>query len=343
MIASAGKAAGLLIIPVWVLVQGMMMSQARIEPLTIEGLTMGTSYHITYFDVKNRNFRFSVDSLLQVVNKSISTYDAGSAVSSFNRSRKGLTEVTPHLYHSLKKAFEVATSSDGAFDPTVMPLVNAWGFGPGKPLGASAAKIDSIRTFVGFDKIKFNVSSVTKTDPRLQLDFGGIGQGYAVDVISDFLKSKGITDFLVELGGEGIAFGRNLARNKSWQIGVLDPNSTRDHQFFKAYVEIKDGSFTTSGNYFNYREVNGKKYGHTIDPKSGYPVQHELLSASVFAGDCATADAWATAFMVVGVTKAMEFLKAHPELEALLIFTTPDGSTDVFFTPGLKARTRLED
>lgn len=278
-----------------------------------------------------------------MVNKAISTYDPESEVSLFNNSKQGLTSVGHHLNRSLKKAREVSAASAGAFDPTVMPLVSAWGFGPGKRVDVTPAKIDSIKTFIGISKIKFDGKGLTKTDGRVQLDFGGIGQGYAVDVIADFLRSRKVGNFLVELGGEGFAQGRNLQKNKMWKIGILDPNSTPDRQFFKAYVEIKDRSFTTSGNYFNYREIDGRKYGHTIDPASGYPVQHALLSASVFSDDCATADAWATVFMVVGVEKATGFLKSHPELEALLIFSKPDGTIDVFITPDLRTKTELEE
>jgi FAD:protein FMN transferase len=304
------------------------------EPVFIEGVTMGTTYHITYFDQRKRDFKSTVDSLLLLVNKSINTYDPASEVSAFNKSKKGIPLELPYLYAPLKIALEVASKTQGAFDPTVMPLVNAWGFGPEKQRVPDARCIDSLRAFIGYEKVRLSQDSVKKYDARVQLDFGGIGQGYGADVVADFLRSKGITDFLVELGGEGVACGKNLSRNDYWKIGILDPNSTRDHQFFKAYVSLHNRSFTTAGNYFNYREINGRKYGHTIDPKTGSPVQHILLSASVFAKDCATADAWDTAFMVVGLEKSIALLKSQPHLEALLLFSTPDGKTGTYVTPG---------
>lgn len=312
------------------------------EPIRIEGKTMGTTYHIIYFDKKERNFKNSIDSLLLVVNKSINNYDTSSEVSQFNKSTEGVAFQLPYLYPPVKKAKEVFLASNGAFDPTVMPLVNAWGFGPGKQINPGSTQIDSIKAFVGFHKIRLTQDSVIKLDPRVQLDFGGIGQGFGADVVSDFLKSKGITDLLVELGGEGMAVGKNLKTNRLWEIGILDPNSTYENQFFKAYVAIDDKSFTTSGNYFNYREIDGKKYSHTIDPETGFPAQRAILSASVFASDCITADGWDTAFMVMGHEKAIELLKTHPELEVLLIYSTPDGRMETYMTPGIAPFVKLE-
>ncbi|MEO7989348.1 MAG: FAD:protein FMN transferase [Chryseolinea sp.] len=312
------------------------------EPIKIEGATMGTSYHITYFDSKRRNFKREIDSLLLVVNKSINTYDSSSEVSRFNRSKKGIAFKLPHLYLPIKKAEEVFNISQGAFDITVMPLINVWGFGPEKQLRPDKAMIDSIKTFVGFTKLKLANDSITKQDERVQLDFGGIGQGYGADVITQFLKSKGITNMLIELGGEGMAVGKNLKSNKPWQIGILNPNSTLENQFFKAYVALENKSFTTSGNYFNYREVDGKKYTHTIDPSTGFPAQRAILSASIFSADCTTADAWATAMMVMGHEKAIELLKKHPEMDALLIYTSPQGKMETYITPGVKSLIQLE-
>ena len=309
------------------------------EPIRIEGETMATTYHITYFDIHQRNFKNEVDSLLVLINQSINNYNPGAEVSIFNRSA-GFRFILPYLYTPIKVAQKVYTDSEGAFDPTVMPLVNLWGFGQQKVTRPDSAKIDSIRSFIGFSKIQFNEDSIWKLDPRAQLDFGGIGQGYGADVITDFLKSKGIKNMLVELGGEGMAVGKNLQSGKPWELGILDPNSTNDNQFFKAYVSLSDKSFTTSGNYFNYREVDGKKYSHTIDPFTGYPATRAILSASVFADDATTADAWGTAFMVMGHEKAMEILKKHPEIDAFLIYSTPDGLA-TFATEKISAQLKI--
>ncbi|MBL0742262.1 FAD:protein FMN transferase [Chryseolinea lacunae] len=311
-------------------------------PIRLEGTTMGTTYHITYFDKQKRNFKTAVDSLLRLVNKSINTYDPTAEVSRFNKSVRGVAWGLPYLYPPLKKAQEIFQSSHGAFDPTVMPLVSAWGFGPGKAVSPDSIRTDSLLRFVGFDKVKLSRDSVVKTDPRVQLDFGGIGQGYGADVVADFLKAKGIANMLVEIGGEGMAVGKNLNSGKPWQVGVIDPHSTIDHQFYKAYISLSNKSFTTSGSYFNYYEIDGRKYSHTIDPATGYPAQRALLSASVFSADCSSADAWATAFMVMGHEKAIELLKQHPELDAILIYSLAGDTLETFITPGLKAFVTLE-
>jgi thiamine biosynthesis lipoprotein len=313
-----------------------------LSPIKVEGKTMGTTYHITYFDKKNRDFKNSIDSLLVVVNKSINNYDSSAEVSLFNQSKNGIAIKLPYFFPPVEKSREIFQASAGAFDPTVMPLVNAWGFGAGRQINPDSAQVDSIKAFVGFEKIRFSRDSVLKSDPNVQLDFGGIGQGYGADVITDFLTSKGILNMLVELGGEGMAVGKNLATGKPWQIGILDPNSTYENQFFKAYVSLTDKSFTTSGNYFNYREIDGKKYSHTIDPDTGFPAQRPILSASVFTTDCITADAWGTAFMVMGHEKAIELIKKHPELEALLIYTNAEGKMETFITDGIKPFVKLE-
>jgi len=294
------------------------------EPIRIEGETMATTWHITYFDREQRNFKRDIDSLLVLVNQSINNYNPSSEVSVFNKSA-GFRFKLPYLYPPIQVAQKVYTDSQGAFDPSVMPLVNLWGFGQKKVTRPDSSKIDSIRSFIGFDKIKFNKDSIWKLDPRAQLDFGGIGQGYGADVITEYLKSKGIKNMLVELGGEGMAMGTNLQSGKPWELGILDPNSTSENQYFKAYVSLSDKSFTTSGNYFNYREVDGKKYSHTIDPETGYPATRAILSASVFSDDATTADAWGTAIMSMGHEKAIEILKQHPEIDVFLIYSTAEG------------------
>jgi len=305
------------------------------DPLQIEGKTMGTTYHITYFDKQHRNFKSQIDSLLLVVNKSINNYDSLSEISRFNRSATSFEFELPYFYPPLKKSLEVFSASQGAFDPTIMPLVNAWGFGAGKELSMDSSRVDSLKIFVGFEKVILSNDSVVKLNPQTQLDFGGIGQGYGADVITAFLKGKDITNALVELGGEGMALGINLNSGRPWEIGILDPNSNYAKQFFKATIKLQDMGFTTSGNYFNFREIEGRKYSHTIDPRTGFPVQQQLLSASVFAADAITADAWATAFMVMGHEKAITMLKKQTELEAFLIYTDNDGTQKTFSTDGI--------
>ncbi len=313
----------------------------NLEPMKLSGKTMGTSYHITYFDKGGRNFQLAVDSLLMLINKSINTYDTASEISRFNRARRSIAFRLPYFLPPLKKSKEVVAGSQGAYDPTVMPLVNAWGFGPRKIERPDTAEILAIRKFVGFEKIGFSEDSLWKNDPRVQLDFSAIGQGYGADVIADFFKSKSVENFFIELGGEGVAWGKNLKEDRVWEIGILDPNSDYVEQKFRAYATVTNMGYSTSGNYFNYREVDGRKYSHTIDPVSGFPVQHELLSATVFARDCSTADAWATAFMSMGHIKAQETLKSHGELDVFFIYSSPEG-VKTFSSDGTAAYIRIQ-
>ncbi len=313
------------------------------EPVVVEGQTMGTTYRILYFDEPNRrDYSGEIDSLLTRVNKAINPYDPTSEISRFNVSRRGIRFVSPYFPEILVYAKRIHRDTGGRFDPTIMPLVNAWGFGPAKGSPPSPWQIDSLKTLVGFDKVRVTKRKVRKRDPRIQLDMGGIGQGYGADIIARFLTAKGIHHMLVEVGGEGIALGRNLKGDREWTIGILNPDSTPEDQFFKAYVGLTDQAFTTSGNYFNYKVVDGRKYGHTIDPATGYPAQHSLLSASVFSTDCTTADAWATAFMVMGKSAAIELLKSHSELDAILLYSDEDGDIQAYITEGIHEQVIIE-
>lgn len=313
------------------------------EPIVVEGATMGTTYRIVYFDpLQQRNFEEDIDSLLLEINRSINTYDPKSEISLFNKSEKGVCVELPFLYKILKKAKKIYRQSGGAFDPTIMPLVNAWGFGPGESFSPTQRAVDSLRDLVGLKYVRFSRTRIRKTRPGVQLDMGGIGQGFGADMIFNFLKDQGIEHMLVELGGEGMALGKNLKKDKSWTIGILDPNSSINEQFFKAYVTLQDGAFTTSGNYFNYKVIDGRKFGHTIDPVSGYPVQHSLLSVSVFAKDCTTADGWATAFMVMGTERAIAKAKSMNGIDVLFMYSNEAGGISTYITPGFEKNVTLE-
>lgn len=321
----------------------LVIAEQVAEPVIVEGATMGTTYRIVYFDPgRQRDFGRAVDSLLTEINRAINTYDPESEISRFNDSEKGVCIRLPFLYMILKKAKRIHRLSGGAFDPTVMPLVNAWGFGPGESFTLTEKEVDSLRAMVGFEHVRFSRTRVRKTRPGVQLDMGGIGQGFGADMIFNFLKGQGIEHMLVELGGEGRASGRNLKKDKPWMIGILDPNATVDRQFFKAYVTLHGGAFTTSGNYFNYRVIGGRKFGHTIDPVSGYPVQHSLLSVSVFADDCTTADGWATAFMVMGTERAIAKAKSLKGMDVLFMYSNASGGISTYITPRFQKNIILE-
>lgn len=306
------------------------------EVIWFSGKTMGPiNYNVKYFDEDKRNFKPQVDSLLVVFNESLNTYIPDSEISTFNKKDSFRFEL-PFFYPALEAAKTIYDQTGGAFDPSIGPLINAWGFGPGTQIGPDSTFIDSLRQFVGYDKIKFDKQSVTKNDTRITISFSASAKGYGVDVVADFLKSNGIENYFVEIGGEVVASGKNLERNSSWIVGIMDPDSDEVRQFAYAQVALENKAMATSGNYFNYHIIDGVKYGHTISPTTGYPIQHNLLSASVFAKDCQTADGLATAFMVMGKDKTIEFLEQHTEYDAYLIFSKDDGTHGDYATEGIK-------
>ena len=305
-------------------------------PILIAGEAQGTTYHITYFDVKNRNLQPQIEKILRDFDLSVSTYIPNSIISKINFNEKNV-KVDTYFKACFNKAKEVWKNTDGAFDPTVYPIVNAWGFGPGKKQKIEKQKIDSILQFVGFDLIELNGNKVIKKDPRVALDFNAFAQGYSVDVVSDFLKSKRITSFVVEIGGEIYANGKN-ENGEFWKVGIEKPIDNKENgNPLKAIVKLENLAVATSGNYRRFVIEDGVKYVHHIDPKTGYPTKNNLLSASIFSKECITSDANATGILVMGLEKAKVFLELHPELQAYLIYSDENGVYQIYETPGIKA------
>lgn len=313
-----------------------LFSQQVQEPVKIEGEAQGTTYHITYFDSQNRDFQPEIVQLLKDFDLSVSTYIPNSIISRINSNEKNVI-VDKYFIACFNKAKEVWKNTYGAFDPTVYPLVNAWGFGPEKKQKVEKAKIDSILKFVGFQLIQLKGNTVIKKDPRVALDFNAFAQGYSVDVVSEFLNSKGITAYIVEIGGEVYAKGRK-PDGKNWTIGIEKPIDNKESENpIKAIVKLENLALATSGNYRRFIIEDGIKYAHHIDPKTGYPTKNNLLSASIFAKECISSDANATGVLVLGLKKAKVFLQKHPELQAYLIYSDDKGNYQVYETPGLKA------
>ncbi|MBK7872297.1 MAG: FAD:protein FMN transferase [Saprospiraceae bacterium] len=314
--------------------------QALLPYIALEGQTMGTYYKITYGDSLERNLQEEVERLLTEINNEVSTYIPTSTISQFNQSEKGIDIADKiHFLGNFLKAKEVCEKSGGAFDPTVMPLVNYWGFGYTEKLPVTqvdSVKIDSLMQFVGIDKLDLNKKFLEKTKPGVQLDFSGIATGYAIDTLGGLLEEKGIKNYLVDIGGEQRARGVN-ARGTIWNIGINVPKEGTPKTEIQATVELKNWTISTSGNYRNFYDVKGVKYSHTINPRIGFPERNTLLSASVFSEDCITADAWATAFMVMGLDKAFELATQLSEIEAYFIYGTPDGGMNVKYTSELKS------
>ncbi len=296
-----------------------------IEMQWVSGKTMGPIvYNVKYFDSAKRNFRIEIDSLLKVFNQSLNTYIPGSEISQFNRGQSFKFDL-PYFHEALEVSKEIYELTDGAFDPSIGPFINAWGFGPENGFIPDSLYIDSLKQFIGFTKVKFNDEKVSKSDQRLNLSFSASAKGYGVDVIAQFLNDKGISDYFVEIGGEVVASGQNKSTGESWRVGILHPNSDEINPFFYAITKLENMAMATSGNYFNYHVVEGIKYGHTLSPATGYPIQHNLLSATVFAPTCQVADALATAFMVMGTEASISFLEEHGKYDGYLIYSDPNG------------------
>ncbi|NJK85167.1 MAG: FAD:protein FMN transferase [Bacteroidales bacterium] len=256
----------------------------------------------------------------------MSTYVPNSIISRFNRNETGVIP-DEHFLTIYKKAVEVNKKTNGAFDITVAPIVNAWGFGYTEKNDADSAKIDSLLQYVGMDKLILEGKTIQKKDPNVMFDFNAIAQGYSVDLVADFLESKGISAYMVEIGGEIKAKGKN-PKNSKWRIGIDRPidNNVIPGATLQNIIEISNYSLATSGNYRKFIEKEGRKYGHIINPKTGYPEYSNMLSVTVIAKDCMVADAYATSFMVMGKDKTIEFLNNNRELEAYLIFSDDSGN-----------------
>jgi len=309
--------------------------------MQVEGVTFGTiAYHIKYKDDENRDFKSSIDSLLNVFNKALSHYIPDSELSVFNRSSSPQTYLTPFLYPVLAESKRIHKLSDGAFNPAILPLVNVWGFGPDEAIRPDSAMIDSLRLFSDFNLVDFDFQKVWKEDSRVQLDFSASAKGYAVDVIGHFLESKGITNYFVEIGGEVFCKGTNK-QDKPWVIGIISPESVLLNQFYYATASITDMGVATSANNFNYRIIDEVKYSHTIDPKTGYPANRTILSATIFAPECMTADAFATACMVLDIEKSIELIEHEKDIEALLIYSGENGEVKSYISSGAKGLINL--
>jgi len=319
--------------------------------IELRGESMGTWYHVAYIHPKGTDLQAPIDSLLRAVNASLSTYIETSIISKLNASKIKRNEVDRYFVRVFRRAKRVYKKTDGAFDPTVMPLVNAYGFGPKKRISIDSVLLDSLMELVDFDAFELKpnprkvlrsvsdksilIMDVIKHKAAASLDFSAIAKGYGVDVVCNYLKGLGLVNYMVEIGGEVRAHGVNQ-NGQRWRIGIDKPKEGLPDQAeqFQTIIGLSGRALATSGNYRNFREINGRKVVHTIHPKTGKPVISNLLSTSVSAYTCMTADAFATAFMVMGLEKSLEFAEQDPILEAYFIYIDEEGNTKTAQTPG---------
>jgi len=302
----------------------------------LQGNAFGTTFNIKYDDVQKRDFTKQIDSLVYIVNKSLSTYMVNADISKINRGDS--TVVIDDLFKEVfEKSYRIFKETNGFFDPTVGTLVNAWGFGPEDAIDdLDEAKIDSLMQFVGFEKVKLIDGKIKKEHLEIYFDFNALAKGYGIDVIGRFLESKNCKNYLIELGGEIRARGVNKKGN-FWKVAIENPNTNGTRSYEKV-VELKNQSMATSGNYRKFKiTVDGRKFVHTINPHTGYATESDLLSATVIANiDCADVDGYATAFMAMGLEKTKIFLKNNQHLEVFLIFTDDKGAYKYFMSDNFK-------
>lgn len=319
----------LILATIWIL--------ARHEPQagynSVSGLVFGTVYKITY--QHDGDLKPEIEAELKRFDLSLSPFNDSSVISRINRNEELVTD--SFFQNCFNRSMEISRETKGAFDITIAPLANAWGFGFKKGTFPDSLMIDSLLQITGYDKVKLEDGKVIKQDPRTMLSCSAVAKGYSVDVVAHLLDKKGIKNYMVDIGGEVVVKGKN-PQNNLWRIGINKPidDSLAVKQDIQVVLELTDIGMATSGNYRNYYYKDGKKYAHTIDPRTGYPVQHSILSSTVIAEDCMTADALATSFMVMGLEEAEAFCKANPKIDAYFIYSGEDGEFKTYYTEGMR-------
>lgn len=313
----------------------IVRKQHNIPYIHNQGMVFGTVYSIKYQN--DKDLQKEIEAELKKVDNSLSTFNKQSVISKINRNEDVKADGMFAEVFSLAR--RISDETGGSFDITVAPMVNLWGFGFKSGTAPSAHSIDSLRSIVGYKKVRLEGRRIVKDDKRTMLDCSAIAKGYGTDVVARFLKTKGIENFMVEIGGEVVTSGVSESR-VPWRIGVTKPtdDSLSVNNEVQTVLNVTNKAMATSGNYRNFYYKNGRKYAHTIDPKTGYPVQHNILSATVLADNCATADAYATAFMVLGLEGSKAVLDRHPELMAYLIYSDRDGKNAVWHSASMKGK-----
>lgn len=326
----------LILATIWILVRHQPQSNYK----SITGLVFGTVYNITY--QYDGDLKPEIEAELKRFDYSLSPFNDSSVISRVNRNEELVTD--SFFRKCFNRSMEISRETSGAFDITVAPLANAWGFGFKKGAFPDSVMIDSLLQITGYEKVKLEDGKVIKQNPRVMLSCSAVAKGYAVDVVAQLLDRKGIANYMVDIGGEVVVKGKN-PKNNLWRIGINKPieDSLSTRKDLQTILELTDLGLATSGNYRNFYYKDGKKYAHTIDPRTGYPVQHSILSATVIAQDCMTADALATAFMVMGLDEAEKFCKSHPAINAYFIYSGENGEFQTYYTEGMKKYIALSD
>lgn len=302
------------------------------QKMVLQGLAQGSYYAVTYFDDEGRNFQREIDSVFHAVDVSVNLWVDSSVISKVNRNEEVMLDKI--FIDNFNIAQEAAQMSDGYFDPTISPIVAAWGFSNKTGDSITPSLIDSLKQLVDYRKVKVENEKIIKENPAMQLDFNAIAQGYTSDMIANFLESRGIKNYLVDTGGEIMAHG-SKPNGQPWIVGIEKPAESWDaEQVVQARIALRDKGLVTSGSTRKYVERNGKRYSHCIDPKTGYPVEHNVLSVTVLADNSVWADALASICMVMGLEKSLPLIQSLDGVEAYYIFENDENELETFATEG---------
>jgi len=304
------------------------------KKIVLQGLAQGSYYAVTYYDAGNRNFQPNIDSIFHAVDMSVNLWVDSSVISKVNRNEEvTLDSIFINNFNIAQKAAQL---SDGYFDPTISPIVSAWGFSYKSGDSITPQLIDSLKQLVDYRKIRIENGKVIKENPDMKLDFNAIAQGYTSDLIAAFLESRGINNYLVDTGGEIMARG-SKPNGQPWIVGIEKPAENWDsEQVVQTRIALRDKGLVTSGSTRKYVERNGRRYSHCIDPKTGYPLEHNVLSATVLAENSVWADALASICMVMGMEKSLPLIESMDGVEAFYNFVNEQNKLETFATEGFR-------
>ena len=313
------------------LLSTVLLSCQQQQPKYIynDGVVYGTIYRFVYESPKGNNLHEKIKAKLDEYNLMFSAFDTASVVSMINNNKA--TKLPPEFVTCFNRAIEISKITGGAFDITVGPMINAWGFGPETKQTMTQEKVDSLKEIIGYDKIRLENGKIIKDNPKMQINMSAIAKGYTCDLIAKFLAGKGCKNYMVDIGGEIVAFGKN-EKGREWTIGINNPKESFVSSDYVTALRLPNHALATSGNYRNFYVEDGKRYGHTINPRTGFPVQHNILSATVLANDCMTADGFATAFMVLELEESIELSKQIPEIEVYIIYSDSLGNNQTYMS-----------
>lgn len=318
----------------WLLFLGAFFSGKQAQKFyRIHGFTQGTDFNVRYYAGSEKISKQQIDSVLSVIDSSMSLYKPYSLITKFNSSLKGV-KIDPGFLRVVNKAFHISKETNGRFDITVAPLVQLWGFGP-SPMNSfpDSSAIRKALKYVGMKYLRIRGDFLQKTRSQVKIDLNGIAQGYSVDVVAAFLKQNGINSYIVEIGGEVVVKGLK-PDGSGYKIGITGPGA--EGELFRHIVEIKEGAITTSGNYNKTLEYKAGKISHLINPKTGYPLNNQMVSVTVFAKDAITADGYDNALMAMEISEALKFVQARKDLEAYFIYRNAEGQIADTLTNGFK-------